>query len=147
MSEPRPISFDAPLGQRIIELHVWAVRQGLLGTVASELFDGFCQRLVLGGLPLWRASAAMRTLHPQWGGYSYLWRRDLNAIEPSQFERGTEYRQDWLTSPFAYLVGQARAEGGTCQHVPPRHRAFLPPKRGSVTLAGHHRPRAGGACQ
>ena len=55
----------------------------------------------------------MRTLHPQWGGYSYLWRRDLNAIEPSQFERGTEYRQDWLTSPFAYLVGQARAEGGS----------------------------------
>jgi len=113
MSETRPISFDAPLGQRIIELHVWAVRQGLLGTAAAELLDGFCQRLVLGGLPLWRASAAMRTLHPQWGGYSYLWRRDLNAIEPSQFERGTEYRQDWLTSPFAYLVGQARAEGGS----------------------------------
>ena len=54
----------------------------------------------------------MRTLHPQWGGYSYLWRRDLNAIEPSQFERGSEYRQDWLTSPFAHLVGQAQAEGG-----------------------------------
>jgi adenylate cyclase len=89
------------------------VRQGLLGTGAAELFDGFCQRLVLGGLSLWRASAAMRTLHPQWGGYSYLWRRDLNAIEPSQFERGTEYSQDWLTSPFAYLVGQARAEGGS----------------------------------
>jgi adenylate cyclase len=112
MSEPRPISFDAPLGQRIIEMHVWAVRQGLRGTAASELFDGFCQRLVLAGLPLWRASAAMRTLHPQWGGYSYLWRRDLNAIEPSQFERGSEYRQDWLTSPFAYLIGQAQAEGG-----------------------------------
>ncbi len=71
MSEPRPISFDAPLGQRIIELHVWAVRQGLLGTAAAELFDGFCQRLALAGVPLWRASAAMRTLHPQWGGYSY----------------------------------------------------------------------------
>ncbi|HEX9535723.1 MAG TPA: adenylate/guanylate cyclase domain-containing protein [Stellaceae bacterium] len=112
MSETRPISFDAPLGQRIIELHVWAVRQGLLGTAASELFDGFCQRLVFGGLPLWRASAAMRTLHPQWGGYSYLWRRDLNAIEPSQFERGNENSQVWLTSPFAYLVGRVEAGGG-----------------------------------
>jgi len=39
---PRPISFDGPLGRRIIELHVWAVRQGLLGTAAAELFDGFC---------------------------------------------------------------------------------------------------------
>ncbi|MGC2204075.1 MAG: adenylate/guanylate cyclase domain-containing protein, partial [Stellaceae bacterium] len=112
MSEPRPISFDAPLGRRIIELHVWAVRQGLLGTGAAELFDGFCQRLVLGGLPLWRASAAMRTLHPQWGGYSYLWRRDLNAIEPSQFERGDDHRRVWLTSPFAFLVAQAQARPG-----------------------------------
>src|SRR5260370_35440977 len=112
MSGTRPISFDAPLGQRIIELHVWGVRQGLLGTAASELFDGFCQRLVLAGLPLWRGSAAMRTLHPQWGGYSYLWRRDLNAIEPSQFERGNENSQVWLTSPFAYLVGRVEAGGG-----------------------------------
>jgi len=114
MQEARPaIDYDGALRRQIIELHVWAVRQGLLGTGAAELFDGFCQRLVLGGLSLWRASAAIRTLHPQWGGYSYLWRRDLNAIEPSQFERGTEYRQDWLKSPFAYLVGQARAEGGS----------------------------------
>src|SRR5260370_3920491 len=112
MSETRPINFAARLGKRIMELQVWAVRQGLLGTAASELFDGFCQRLVFGGLPLWRASAAMRTLHPQWGGYSYLWRRDLNAIEPSQFERGNENSQVWLTSPFAYLVGQVEAGGG-----------------------------------
>jgi adenylate cyclase len=110
---PPAISHDGALGRQIIELHVWAVRQGLLGTAAAELFDGFCQRLVLGGLSLWRASAAMRTLHPQWGGYSYLWRRDLNAIEPSKLERDNENSQGWLTSPFAYLVGQARAEGGS----------------------------------
>src|SRR5580704_2647739 len=114
MQEARPaIDHDGALGRQIIELHVWAVRQGLLGTGAAELFDGFCQRLVLGGLSLWRASAAMRTLHPQWGGYSYLWRRDLNAIEPSQFDRDNENSQVWLTSPFAYLIGQARAEGGS----------------------------------
>src|SRR5260370_6547589 len=112
MSETRPINFDAPLGQRIIELHGWAVRQGLLGTAASELFDGFCQRLVLGGLPLWRGWAAMRTLHTKWGGYSSRWRRDLNAIEPSQFERGNENSQVWLTSRFAYVVGRVEAGGG-----------------------------------
>ena len=118
MQEARPaIDHDGALGQRIIELHVWAVRQGLLGTAAAELFDGFCQRLVLGGLSLWRASAAMRTLHPQWGGYSYLWRRDLNAIEPSQFGRDNENTQGWLTSPFAYLVGQAEAGGDPWLHM------------------------------
>src|SRR3954470_15392780 len=100
MSEPRPISFDAPLGRRIIELHVWAVRQGLLGTEAAELFDGFCQRLIMAGVQLWRGYAAMRTLHPQWAGYTYTWRRDLNAIEPEQLERGEEYEQSVSTGPF-----------------------------------------------
>jgi adenylate cyclase len=118
MQEARPaIDHDGAPRRQIIELHVWAVGQGLLGTGAAELFDGFCQRLVHGGLPLWRASAAMRTLHPQWGGYSYLWRRDLNAIEPSQFGRDNQNSQGWLTSPFAYLVGQAEAGGDPWLHM------------------------------
>jgi hypothetical protein len=54
----------------------------------------------------------MRTLHPQWGGYSYLWQRDLNTIEPSQFERGEDRREVWLTSPFAFLVAQAQIRSG-----------------------------------
>jgi len=84
MSEPRPISLDAPLGRRIIDLHVWAVRQGLLGTAAEELLAGFCRRLTDAGVPLWRGSAAMRTLHPQWGGYVYSWQREQDAIELQQ---------------------------------------------------------------
>lgn len=59
-----PHGFDAPLGRKIIALHVWAVEQGLRGTEAEPLFDGFCQRLVLAGVPLWRGFAVMRTLHP-----------------------------------------------------------------------------------
>jgi len=68
--------FDGALGRNIIDLHVWAVRQGLSGLPSEALFDGFCQRLVDAGVPLWRAFAGMRTLHPQWGGYTYTWRRD-----------------------------------------------------------------------
>ncbi len=108
-----PLSFDAPLGRKIIELHVWAVGEGLRGTEAAPLFDGLCQRLVGAGVPLWRAFAGMRTLHPQWAGYTYTWRRDLNAIQPAQFERGDEYEREVLTSPFTYLSRQAQAsEGG-----------------------------------
>ena len=58
-------SFDSALGNHIIELHVWAVRQGLGGAAAATLFDRLCQRLVIAGVPLWRAFAGMRTLHPQ----------------------------------------------------------------------------------
>src|SRR6202035_3521466 len=105
-------SFDAPLGRKIIELHVWAVGEGLRGTEAAALFDSLCQHLVNAGVPLWRAFAGMRTLHPQWAGYSYTWRRDLNAIEPAQFERGELYERDVLTSPFTHLERQGDANDG-----------------------------------
>jgi adenylate cyclase len=106
---PREIDFDSALGRQIVELHVWAVSQGLRGVGADELFDGFCQRLVIAGVPLWRGYAAMNTLHPQWGGYSYTWRRDLNAIEPGQFERALYRGPGWFDSPFAYLLSQRNA--------------------------------------
>src|SRR5262249_21357302 len=62
---PLPQSFDDPLGRKIIELHVWSVGEGLRGTEAALLFDRLCQRLVIAGVPLWRAFAGMRTL--RWG--------------------------------------------------------------------------------
>ena len=102
------LSLDPAIGRKIIDVHIWAVRQGLRGIGVDELFDGFCQQLVIAGLPLWRAFAGMRTLHPQWGGYSYTWRRDLNAIEHDRFARGVEDNPDWVESPFRFLVHQMR---------------------------------------
>src|SRR5579863_1005788 len=93
--------------QQITELHLWAVRQGLRRAPAAILFEAFCQLLVAAGVPLWRAFTGMRTLHPQWAGYTYTWRRDLNAIEPAQVERGEAYEQDLSDSPFGLLIGQA----------------------------------------
>jgi adenylate cyclase len=103
----RPASFDSALGQKIIELHVWAVRQGLDGTPADVLLDGLCKRLVEAGVALSRVFAGMPTLHPQWGGYGYNWRRELNAVEPAQFERGHEYDETVANSPFGYLIREA----------------------------------------
>ena len=103
------LSLDPAIGRKIIDVHIWAVREGLRGVDVDELFDGFCQRLVIAGLPLWRAFAGMRTLHPQWGGYSYTWRRDLNAIEHDRFARGVDSNPDWVESPFRFLVNQIRA--------------------------------------
>ena len=100
-------TFDGALGRRIIETHIWAVRQGLRGATAYDLFDGYCQRLVSSGMPLWRAHAAMETLHPQWEGYGYIWRRDLNAIQPERYDRVGD-DADWLASPLYALVRRAR---------------------------------------
>ncbi len=102
-------SFDNALGHRIIETHIWAVREGLRGAPSEGLFDGYCQRLVVHGVPLWRAHSAMETLHPQWNGYGFTWRRDFNAIHPEQYAHSTEDEPNWITSPFYHLIQSARA--------------------------------------
>ncbi len=107
-SQLRFETFDDALGRRIVETHIWAVREGLRGASAYELFDGYCQRLVVDGAPLWRAHAAMDTLHPQWNGYGYTWRRDLNAIQPEQYAHGSFDSSEWLLSPLYDLIRRAR---------------------------------------
>ena len=102
-------TFDNTLGRRIIDTHIWAVREGLRGASAYELFDGYCQRLVIHGTALWRAHTAMETLHPQWHGYGYTWRRDLNAIAPEQYPHDQGEPPIWINSPFYALIQRAYA--------------------------------------
>src|SRR5262245_36326448 len=107
---PHVLSLDPALAREIVDVHIWALRQGLAGADIETLFDGFCQRLVIAGVPLWRGFVAMRTLHPQWGGYTYIWRRDKNAIAHDRFERSV-IGQDPQASPILYLVDQSRLPG------------------------------------
>src|SRR5208337_2269742 len=50
-----------------------------------------------------------QTLHPQWSGYGYTWRRDLNSVREQQFARGP-VSQEWLSSPFNALIERACVE-------------------------------------
>ena len=103
---PRQWSLDSALGQKIIELNVWAIRQGLGGAAADVLLGGLCRRLTGAGIPLLRVFAGMRTLHPQWGGYGYTWQRDTRSVAPQQFERGGGYEENIADSPFGRLIGR-----------------------------------------
>ena len=47
----------------------WMISQGLLGTKAEDVFEGFATRLVAYGLPINRAYSAMRILHPLYLGF------------------------------------------------------------------------------
>jgi adenylate cyclase len=108
--EPAPSAqrqtFDDALGRRIIDLHVWAVAAGLSGIGTEALFDGFCQRLVAVGVPLWRAFAGTPTLHPQWSGHSYIWRRELNAIRPDSWDRLEDLAATIRGSPFGHMLSE-----------------------------------------
>jgi hypothetical protein len=85
---------SAMTDRRITELHLWAVREGLRRAPAATLFEDFCRRLAAAGVPLWRALVGMRTLHPQWAGYTFTWWRDRDLVQPVRRERGEEYDQD-----------------------------------------------------
>ena len=88
------------------------MREGLRGAAAYQLFDGYCQRLVIDGVPLWRAHAAMETLHPQWSGYGYTWRRDLNAIQPEQYAHSDRNDRHLAEEPFYDLIRSAPRRRG-----------------------------------
>ena len=99
-----PITIAPPTTDgQIRELHLWAVREGLRRAPAAPLFEDFCRRLVAFGVPLWRAFAGMRTLHPQWAGYTYTWWRDRDVVHPERRERGETYDQDLRDSPYWHM--------------------------------------------
>ena len=108
MRAQSPITFaSSTTDGRVNELHLWAVREGLRRAPAAPLFEDFCRRLVGSGVPLWRAFAGMRTLHPQWAGYTYTWWRDRDVVHPTRRERGEAYDQDLRDSPYWYLLDAA----------------------------------------
>jgi adenylate cyclase len=102
---------SVPTDGQIVELHRWAVREGLRRAPAATVFAEFCRRLAAAGVPLWRAFVGMRTLHPQWAGYTYTWWRDRDGVDPSPREHGEAYDQDLRDSPYTYLRDTAAGQG------------------------------------
>jgi len=109
---PERSTYDDALGRNIIAIHRWAVDQGLRGGDSIVVFEGLCRRLVEAGVPLWRGFAGVQTLHPQWGGHSLTWQREVDRVMPERRARGTEYDRDLQESPFALMMS-----GGA---IPPR---------------------------
>ena len=63
------------LAESAVELNAWATEEGLRGATARDLFDGYCRRLSALNVVIVRAYVSTQTLHPQWSGYGYTWRR------------------------------------------------------------------------
>ncbi|HYZ43151.1 MAG TPA: adenylate/guanylate cyclase domain-containing protein [Stellaceae bacterium] len=94
----------------------WLLREGALIDSEVELFDELCWRLVGDGLPLWRASLHMGTLHPQIRSIGARWLRTRNVVEEYRILRGSEATDEYLRSPI-----RATTEGG----APFRRRLFV----------------------
>ena len=111
----------------------WLVSHGARYPETAALMQALCARLVAEGVPLLRASWAIRTIHPQVRGATYLWRRGgadvmetlrLHSItdDPAYidspfrtlFETGQPLRRNLAAGETDFpLLKEIRAEGGT----------------------------------
>lgn len=90
-------SHGAPI--RDSDIVTWVLTEGHRAASIAELLDKTCWRLVGEGVPLWRALLSIGTLHPQFLGFSALWRRDRDMVEELEVSRAATGAPEYLDSP------------------------------------------------
>ena len=100
-------ALDLPAVRPVVEIYKWATDSGLRGANAETLFDGYCRHLVTHGVRLLRGHVSTPTLHPQWTGYGYTWRRQANSLNVQVFLRSVAPNEAWVNSPFSQLMQRA----------------------------------------
>src|SRR4051812_14948318 len=83
------------------DLQTWLIAQISAKPSLETLFNGFCKKLVIQGLPIWRANIGLETLHPDEIGFSYVW------IDGELQERTRRGRTGILTSA-SYINSPAK---------------------------------------
>jgi adenylate cyclase len=77
----------------------WLLTEGPQIDSDVEMFDELCWRLLGDGVPLWRATLNMATLHPLIRGVGARWLRELKVVEQFRILRGGEASDEYLRSP------------------------------------------------
>lgn len=62
-------------------LAAWLVGHAPVRDGMPVLFSAFCDQLVRAGLPIWRASLGLETLHPEASGFMLIWRDGMLTRE------------------------------------------------------------------
>jgi adenylate cyclase len=110
----------------------WFVTEAYRIADTAELVKATGEQIVAAGLPLYRLAYFQRTLHPEFSGKGYFWRRGRGVeagTVPHGFEQGAEYRDNPLprvyaerriiryplegTTPEAPVLRQLQSEGAT----------------------------------
>src|SRR6267143_3558455 len=82
----------------------WILGEGPHIDSEVELFDELCWRLLGDGVPLWRATLHMGTLHPLIRGVGARWLRELKIIEEFRILHGNEATREYLQSPIRAAI-------------------------------------------
>jgi hypothetical protein len=81
----------------------WLLRDAWLVQTADELTEQFGRAMIAAGIPLWRISVGIWTLHPQLAGRGYIWHRDDGAAEDFNTPHGMLLTPDYLNSPVRHV--------------------------------------------
>jgi adenylate cyclase len=94
------------LGAPILDGEVgrWLLVEGPQIESEVELFDELCWRLVGNGVPLWRASLQIGTLHPLIRGIGARWWRERKVIEDYRILHGSENTDEYRLSPIRTTI-------------------------------------------
>jgi adenylate cyclase len=82
----------------------WILGEGPHIDSEVEFFDELCWRLVGDGIPLWRASLHIGTLHPQIRGFGARWWRDRKITEEYRILHGSQDTEEYRRSPIRATV-------------------------------------------
>jgi adenylate cyclase len=83
----------------------WIVRQGLLRVDFETLLEGFCQRMVDLGVPIWRGYVSARTLHPTVRGTGCSWRAGEGSRKELYIHEEVN-SEEFLRSPFRHMLSE-----------------------------------------
>ena len=85
------------------EFEHWLAEGGLRNMPLSDLFNGFTQYLIEGGVPLSRAYFGMSTRHPLIQAFDMTWEPD-SALYHTQFDHTWQRRSAWTDSPLRHMI-------------------------------------------
>ncbi len=88
----------------------WLLAEGRHIAGDARLLDALSWRLVGAGVPLWRSTLHIGTLHPQLLGMGARWRRDTNMAQRFKVLRGVERTDDFIKSPLRRVIREGCSE-------------------------------------
>ncbi|MEZ5829773.1 MAG: adenylate/guanylate cyclase domain-containing protein [Dongiaceae bacterium] len=89
--------------ESIQEFEHWLAEGGLRNLPLSDLFNGFTQHLIEGGVPIARAYFGMSTRHPLIQAFDMTWEPDA-ALYHTQYDYTWQRRTAWTDSPLRYMI-------------------------------------------
>lgn len=90
-----------------ISLTGWIIERASRCKSLHEMVDELCWRLIHAGIPVWRSTLQLATLHPQLRAYAVRWWRDDALVEELSILHGMELTGAYRNSPVPLVM-----EGG-----------------------------------